>query len=122
MLLDWISSTMGLVPSSADANILKDFPLVVKRVVVSSVVKYFDSQQDEANKTLTTSTHVRFIMELIGQSFQLPIEEHEVINQAINIYERWIFVPEKRPKPFQEQAQHFLRVCIFWLFSKLFFL
>lgn len=66
MLLDWISDEMSLISSSLEKNMLKNFPLSVKRVVVGSVVKYFDSQHDEAVKTLLTQNHINWVMEIIG--------------------------------------------------------
>lgn len=69
MLLDWISDEMALISSSPEKNMLKDYPLTVKRVVVGSVVKYFDSQHDEAIKTLLTQNHVNWVMEIIGMRF-----------------------------------------------------
>jgi len=66
MLLPWISETMGLIPVDINSNFLRDFPLQVKRVVVSSVVRYFATQFDHAIKTIKTPSHLDFNMEIIG--------------------------------------------------------
>lgn len=108
MILPWIDE-IGLVSSDPTRNILKNFPLSVKRVVVSAVVRHFHSQYQEAIAQLTTENHVEWMMEVIGQSFQLPIEDHEVINMAIDIYQKWIFNKDERPAPVNGNLQHFLR-------------
>lgn len=117
MILPWIAQ-LGLLKSNEDKNILRDFPLSVKRVVVSEIVKYVAKKYSEAIKLLTTPAHVNFIMEIIGQSFQLPIQDHEVINMAIDIYHKWLFSRE-RPQPIIEDTQTFIRE-IFRHFSFLF--
>jgi hypothetical protein len=109
MLLPWISD-LGLIASNPEKNILKGFPLAVKRTVVSSIVRYFHSQYEHAIVQLTTAAHVNWVMEVIGQSFQLPIEDHEVINMAIDIYQRWLFTDADRPIPIKDDLQYFIQV------------
>lgn len=65
MLLEWID-TLGLLKSRPDRNILKDFPLGVRRVVVSEIVRYTARRYDEAMALLKTPTHIYFILEIIG--------------------------------------------------------
>jgi hypothetical protein len=65
MLLDWIDK-LGLLKAKDDKNILKDFPLPVKRVVVSEIVKYMSSKYNSAITILKTPSHVDFMMEMIG--------------------------------------------------------
>ncbi|KAL0483098.1 RapGAP, partial [Acrasis kona] len=108
MLLPWISD-LGLVASNPEKNILKGFPLLVKRTVVSSIVRYFHAQYEHAISQLTTASHVNWAMEVIGQSFQLPIDDHEVINMAIDIYQRWLFNDNDRPEPIKNDLQRFIQ-------------
>lgn len=65
MLLEWIDQ-LGLLKARSDRNILKDFPLGVKRVIVSEIVKYTARKYDEAMALLKTPTHIYFLMEIIG--------------------------------------------------------
>lgn len=118
MLLSWIDE-IELVVSEPNKNILKNFPLSVKRVVVSSIVRYFHSQYQHAISQMTTASHVEWVMEVIGQSFQLPIEDHEVIGMAIDIYHKWIFNENDRPEPVKANLQYFLQQ-IFKHFSNIF--
>ena len=120
MLLPWIDE-IGLVPSDINKNILKNFPLPVKRVVVSSIVRYFHSQYQHAISQLSTESHVEWVMEVIGQSFQLPIEDHEVIGMAIDIYQKWIFNEKDRPVPVNANLQYFIQVCAYILIVVIFF-
>lgn len=126
MLLPWVTDTMGLIPFDANSNFLKDFPLAVKRVVVSAVVRYFAQQYDHASKQVKNASHADFVMELIGtriwqylqilrtgQSFLLPIEDSEVINLAIEVYEKWLFKDETRPECIKEDLQKYIKVCCF---------
>eukprot|EP01080_Neovahlkampfia_damariscottae_P002079 gene2079-1951_t len=96
MLLEWIDQ-LGLLKAIDTKNILKDFPLEVKRIVVTEVVKYVSSKYDTAIPLFTTSSHIDFLMEITAQSFQLPISDHEVIDQAIGIYSKW-FLTKNRPE------------------------
>lgn len=109
MLLPWIND-LGLISSNPNKNILKGFPLAVKRAVISSIVRYFHSQYEHAIAQLTTAAHVNWIMEVIGHSFQLPIEENEVINMAIDIYQKWLFNDSDRPAPLRDDLQYFIQV------------
>lgn len=118
MILPWIDE-IGLISADPTKNILKNFPLSVKRVVVSSVVRYFHTQYQHAVSQLTTESHVLWVMEVIGQSFQLPIEDHEVINMAIDLYHKWLFVEADRPEPVKANLQYFIQE-IFRHFSNIF--
>ena len=63
MLLEWIDQ-LGLLKAVETKNILKDFPLPVKRVVVTEIVKYVSSKYDSAIPLFTTSNHIDFLMEI----------------------------------------------------------
>jgi hypothetical protein len=113
MILPWIDE-IGLIASDPTKNILKNFPLSVKRVVVSAIVRYFHTQYSHAISQLTTEAHVLWVMEVIGHSFQLPIEDHEVINMAIDIYHKWLFNDADRPEPIKSNLQFFIQVCLYF--------
>jgi hypothetical protein len=108
MLLDWIDQ-LGLVKARDYKNVLREFPLPVKRVIVTEMVKYVSKKYEEACQLMKTPTHVLFMMEIIGQSFQLPIEDAEVIHLTIDIYHKWFF-NKTRPEPIERDPQPFFRV------------
>lgn len=68
MLLDWIDG-LGLLKSRDYKNILREFPLSVKRVIVTEMVKYVSKKYDEAVQLLKTPTHIMFMMEIIGINY-----------------------------------------------------
>ncbi|EFC50362.1 rap/ran GTPase-activating protein [Naegleria gruberi] len=118
MLLGWIDE-LGLIQSDPTKNILKTFPLDVKRVVISSIVDYFNNQNNTAKNGLSTTAHVEWVMEVVGHAFQLPIADHQTIDRAINVYNKWLFEENQRPIPLQENLQYFVQQ-IFNHFSLLF--
>jgi hypothetical protein len=64
-------------------------------------------------QSLSTLFHVRWVMEIIGQAFTLPLEDITVINNATAIYIQWLVEPTKRPLVIQkadyETQQWFLQ-------------
>ncbi|KAF0981277.1 hypothetical protein FDP41_012537 [Naegleria fowleri] len=118
MLLGWIDE-LGLIHSDPTKNILKSFPLEVKRVVISAITDYFNQQNATAKNFLTTTAHVEWVMEVLGHAFQLPIADHQTIDRAINVYNKWLFEEAQRPAPLQENLQYFVQQ-IFNHFSLLF--
>lgn len=112
MQLEWID-TLGLLKARRDANFLREFPLKVRRVITSEFVRYFSSNYVDACEFLKTPSHVTFSMELIGISFQLPMEDHDIINLALDIYYKWLF-NKVRPAPIDENPQVYYRVCLFF--------
>lgn len=107
MFIDWISK-VELLEHQPGTNILKDWPLDVRRAVCSEVVKYQVLQYASASQTLITPDHVKWVMECVGACFQLPIEHADVINLAIDLYSKWLFEP-KRPAPIINDSQTFFR-------------
>jgi len=118
MLLGWVDE-LGLIHSDPTKNILKNFPLEVKRVVISSIVDYFNTQNAVAKNFLTTTSHVEWVMEVVGHAFQMPIADHQTIDRAINVYNKWLFEADQRPTPVDENLQYFIQQ-IFNHFSLLF--
>jgi hypothetical protein len=73
---------------------------------------------DVSPKILTTPTHVRWVLEVIGQGFTLPIEDVPIMEKCISLYSRWLLSPsELRPPGFNVQDQFFYQVRLRLLFS-----
>jgi hypothetical protein len=73
---------------------------------------------DVSPKILTTPTHVRWVLEVIGQGFTLPIEDVPIMEKCISLYSRWLLSPsELRPPGFNVQDQYFYQVRLRLLFS-----
>jgi hypothetical protein len=50
---------------------------------------------------LTSETHVLFVMELIGQGFNLPLYQLSIIELSVLVYSGWLLDPPKRPTAIQ---------------------
>lgn len=106
----------NLCETTKESNILRDFSLHVRKVLVKEVVTFL-LEGNNAQKTLLSPAHVTWAMETVGQGFALPIEEEDSIVKVITLYRVWC-LDGKRPAPFEENPQHFTRVCsiIFFFF------
>lgn len=98
---------LGLLEYNPESNILRDFSLHVRKVLVKEVVTFL-LEGNNAQKTLLSPAHVTWAMETVGQGFALPIEEEDSIVKVITLYRVWC-LDGKRPAPFEENPQHFTR-------------
>lgn len=73
----------------------------ITRHIVSAVRK-----KDKMN--FPTHSHVIWTMECIGYAFSLPIEQHLIISQAIEIYRNWLdLAGEQRPVCIEERESFY---------------
>jgi hypothetical protein len=65
--------------------------------------------------------HVKWYMEVIGQGFNLPLEDMAITNHDVDIYARWLFEQDTRPLAVAKEGleQEFFQI-IFHQFSLLF--
>eukprot|EP00128_Syssomonas_multiformis_P008630 Colp12_sorted_trinity150504_noHs@19366 len=120
MFLDWIAQ-LGLFQHDEETNILASLPLPAKKTIISTVVNHL-TETDTA--FLTSHSHVRWMMEVIGQGLSLPMEDYDVILRCINIYKNWLQSffnsSEAVPRRVLEQPQQYYQT-IFQHYSLLFF-
>lgn len=68
---------------------------------------------EQGVNSLGTLFHVRWVMEIIGQAFSLPLEDIGITSNAASIYIQWLVEPSKRPPAVQksngEVQQQFLQ-------------
>ncbi len=91
--------------------------------------------KETETSTLISGNHVQTVMEAVGQGFGLPMEvimkkissanifqESEIIDQAIELYKRWLLNKPKRPPPIEADEKTFFLVffCNFFTKSKFF--
>ena len=92
-----------------ETNILGDFSLAVKKIIVSQVATFLI---DGSNfKLLRSRAHVLWSMEVLGQAFTLPIEEEDSISKVITLYRAWA-LEGRRPAPVEENPYFFLQVLL----------
>ena len=84
--------------------------------MISQMNRYLLSTDgNEPAEVLTSPSHVKFSMEMVGQGLDLPLHNIAIINQSINVYASWLLEPKKRPLVMLEQGensleyQHFLQ-------------
>ncbi len=115
MFLEWILQS-NLLEHREDTYILKNFPPEMHKVLCRSFVTFLNEGRNAA-KLLTTASHVRWAMEIIGLSFGLPMDSIDIIQSAFNLYESWCSrdgdnMHENRPTALLEDEQTFLQAMI----------
>ncbi|KAJ0394926.1 hypothetical protein P43SY_003145 [Pythium insidiosum] len=114
MFLQWIAKC-ELVPVSADSHVLKKFSEKCQRTLCSMVVGFLTAENVDVAEVLPSGHHIRWSMEIIGQSFALSLEDADVIAGAIRLYEQWLGVDaaaktkDKRPSCMQKVEQTFIQ-------------
>lgn len=59
---------------------------------------------------LSSTAHVSWAMETVGEGFNLPIEEEDSISKAIALYTMWALEKSKRPSSINDNPQFFMQV------------
>eukprot|EP01124_Arcella_intermedia_P015156 TRINITY_DN21676_c0_g1_i1.p1 TRINITY_DN21676_c0_g1~~TRINITY_DN21676_c0_g1_i1.p1 ORF type:complete len:1529 (+),score=327.82 TRINITY_DN21676_c0_g1_i1:63-4649(+) len=102
---------LKLLDIPEDENILKPFDENVKRAVARQIMPN-DRSLTVIADSLVTPMHIIWLMEALGQGFLLPLHDKEdciLLDNIFSFYQIWLLSPEKRPKGFQQQEQHFIR-------------
>ncbi|CAI2169829.1 5127_t:CDS:10 [Funneliformis geosporum] len=94
MFLKWISQ-LGLLEHDPDTNVLAKFPLNVRKILISEITQTLLSAHDP--NLLSSTTHVKWVMEAVGQGFALPLEEMAITSNSKELYSQWLFEPNFRP-------------------------
>eukprot|EP01134_Creolimax_fragrantissima_P005961 CFRG5961T1 len=79
---------LGLLQHDTSTGVLNSFPLNVRRDICKSVVTQLATPG--SGKHLTSTNHMNWMMEVLGQTLRLPMEDSELMYQAINIYKVWL--------------------------------
>ncbi|KAL9543689.1 hypothetical protein MBANPS3_007993 [Mucor bainieri] len=135
MFLDWIAQLRLLQHDSpsvthvhigtTETNILGSLPLSIRRVLISEITGYLHpssgNKQPPDPSIFASPAHVKWFMEVIGQGFNLPLEDMAITNDDVDIYARWLFEHNSRPLAVVEEGleQEFYQI-IFHQFSLLF--
>lgn len=111
------------VTITIETNILGFLPLSIRRVLISEITGYLLSTGKHGFDTniFSSPSHVKWYMEVIGQGFNLPLEDMAITNDDVDIYSRWLFEPSVRPSAVINEGleQEFYQI-IFHQFSLLF--
>ncbi|KNC76526.1 hypothetical protein SARC_10977, partial [Sphaeroforma arctica JP610] len=79
---------LGLLGKDVSSGVLDTFPLSVRHDICKSVVSQLIIPG--GSQHLTTVSHVDWMMEVLGQTFRQPMEEYDLMDQAISIYRVWL--------------------------------
>ncbi|OQR83757.1 hypothetical protein ACHHYP_14313 [Achlya hypogyna] len=107
MFLSWVGKC-ELLHAPPEAHVLKGFNEHCQRGICSMVTGFLGAP-DEPD-VLATPAHVKWVMEALGHSFALGMEDAEVIAGSTRIYEKWLgLAGDGRPKCMLPQEQEFIR-------------
>ncbi|KAJ5068671.1 hypothetical protein M0811_02614 [Anaeramoeba ignava] len=106
MFLPYIS-TVTPIRNRDDTGVLVKFPREVQRGIEGLVVEVL-LDPDKSEEILTSTFHIKWVIEIIGQSFALPIEDHPIISNGIELYSRWL-MGKAVPTAFIENQNYFFR-------------
>jgi hypothetical protein len=109
---------------SAETNILNVLPLSTRRTLISEITSYLHPAAGKAAphpSIFSSPAHVKWFMEVIGQGFNLPLEDLAITTEDINIYAQWLFEANQRPVAVSREGleQEFFQI-IFHQYSLLF--
>ncbi|KAJ3218180.1 hypothetical protein HDU67_006442 [Dinochytrium kinnereticum] len=82
------------------SDIIHAFPIIVKKKLIWEVVQCLiptSTVMLDPSLTLTSPAHVKWVMELIGHGFSLPIEDVSIINGCMLVYTSWLMETSARP-------------------------
>ncbi|KAJ6253423.1 hypothetical protein M0813_13393 [Anaeramoeba flamelloides] len=70
-------------------DVLVRFPHALKKSVISQILNYL-LECSNLDNLIPSTFHMKWFLEVTGQAFALPIEEHQIISVALKIYDSWI--------------------------------
>lgn len=109
MFLDFIASQLGFLEYNEESSVFMQFPEETRKVLAGEIVRVLIGNSPLPGATLKSANHVRVIMEIVGQSFGLPIkvETIDIIAGATELYRRWLLGDDERliPPPIKDDFE-----------------
>ena len=96
MLLDRIQE-LDLIQHDPKSNVMSHFPLESRCVIIAQTNKYFLGDQSFPEQQLKSDAHITFVMEIIGQSFILPLYHLPIISESVAVYKNWLLNASRVP-------------------------
>ncbi|KAM3589848.1 hypothetical protein VKS41_000701 [Umbelopsis sp. WA50703] len=123
MFLDWIAQ-LHLLQHDAQTNILNVLPVSTRRTLIAEITSYLHPAAGKPApppSIFSSPAHVKWFMEVIGQGFNLPLEDMAITSEDINIYAQWLFEANQRPTAVSREGleQEFFQI-IFHQYSLIF--
>ena len=85
---------LNLLSVDENTNVLKRFPLNVKRKIIKEISDSLilsSKAFSEGSNILSSWGHVLWNLEVLGQAFSLPFEDHQLILNCASLYQKWLF-------------------------------
>lgn len=92
-----------LLEQDPTTNVLKTFPIDVKRNLVAEINQslltenYNNVKNGNKNIQFSSPNHIKWVMEIIGQGLHLPISDMQLKASSLAVYSSWLFEEEKIP-------------------------
>ncbi|BFU18423.1 hypothetical protein EHI8A_022680 [Entamoeba histolytica HM-1:IMSS-B] len=109
------SPTLGelnLMQIDLNTDIVRIFKVEIQRIIVQSVSLEIISNLQEFQSKLCTHDHCKWVMEVIGCGFTLPVDDHKTIAHCISLYEEWFINLQNVPTPIEEMRDHYDRIAM----------
>eukprot|EP01130_Rhizamoeba_saxonica_P017356 TRINITY_DN8389_c0_g1_i1.p1 TRINITY_DN8389_c0_g1~~TRINITY_DN8389_c0_g1_i1.p1 ORF type:complete len:1133 (-),score=210.29 TRINITY_DN8389_c0_g1_i1:54-3452(-) len=91
-----------------ESGLLTQFPDKIRRTVGQLVIAHCIGPGKEQMELFCSHQHLKFVMEIVGQSLGLDIQSASIIEGAIKFYASWLNEPETRPPLFAEKEEHYI--------------
>ena len=92
MLLERVCE-LDLLRHDPKSNVMAHF----RCAIISQTNKYFLGDQAIPEQHLKSDAHIKFVMEIIGQSFSLPLYHLPIIFESVAVYKNWLLNASRIP-------------------------
>ena len=84
------------------------FPIAARKTLAATTVGCLLNLNPHPDK-ITTASHMRSLMEIVGQAFDLPFEEDgtTVVASALDVYKLWLCSATYQPSPVRDDPEFF---------------
>ncbi len=84
------------------------FPIAARKTLAQTTVECLLSLNPHPDQ-ITTPSHMRSLMEIVGQAFDLPFEEDgtNVVASSLDVYRLWLCSATYQPSPVREDPEFF---------------
>ncbi|KAL6079278.1 Rap-GAP domain-containing protein, variant 2 [Balamuthia mandrillaris] len=98
MLLDFLVHELGFLDANPESAVFKAFPLAARKALCHHVTSSF-LREGLGASALSSPTHLRVILECVGQAFALEIDKDSlpIVAEAVELYRQWLLEPAKCP-------------------------
>lgn len=113
---------LGFLTRPENKGVLLLFPKETKKSLAHQVTNFLlTCSPNIHNEIFASHDHIYFYMEIVGHSFNLDVSDAAIIDNAIELYRRWLFDDSRSPL-LKEKEFYYILVTILFLSLILFVL